>query len=78
MLSTKHAEFSLQKPWLFEKMGKGNNPSKAQPLTDNEVDKLYTTGRMGVHNPDALIRMLWFQTTVHIGMRTGTEHVNMK
>ena len=42
----------------LKKMGKGNNPNKAQPLTDNEVDKLYTTGQIGVHNPDALLRML--------------------
>ena len=59
-------------------MGKGNNPNKAQPLTDNEVDKLYTTGQMEVHNPDALLRMLWFQNTVHFGMRTVTEHINNK
>ena len=63
---------------FFKKMGKGNNPNKAQPLTDNEVDKLYTTGQMGVNNPDALLRMLWSQNTVHFGMRTVTEHVNMK
>jgi hypothetical protein len=51
---------------------------KAQPLADDEVDKLYTTGQMGMHNPDALLRMLWFQNTVHFGMHTVTEHVNMK
>ena len=50
-------------------MGKGNKPNKTQPLTDDELDKLYTTGQMGMHNPDAL-RMLWFQNTVHFGMRT--------
>jgi hypothetical protein len=59
-------------------MGKGNKPNKAQPLTDDEVDKLYTRGQMGMHNPDALLRMLWFQNTVHFGMHTVTEHVNMK
>jgi hypothetical protein len=42
------------------------------------VDKLYTTGKMGMYNPDALLRMLWIQNTVHFGMRTVTEHVNMK
>jgi hypothetical protein len=52
----------------LKKMGKGNKPNKTQPLTDDEVDKLYT-GQMGMHNPDAL-RMLWFQNTVHFGMRT--------
>jgi hypothetical protein len=45
------------------------SPNKTQPLTDDELDKLYTTGQMGMHNPDAL-RMLWFQNTVHFGMRT--------
>jgi hypothetical protein len=33
---------------------------------------------MEMHNPDALLRMLWFQNTVHFGMHTVTEHVNMK
>ena len=42
------------------------------------MDKLYTTGQMGMHNPDALLRMLWFQNTVHFGMRIVTEHVSMK
>jgi hypothetical protein len=45
----------------LRKMGKGDKPNKAQPLADDEVDKLYTTGQMGMHNPDALLRMLWFQ-----------------
>jgi hypothetical protein len=62
----------------LKQMGKGNEPNKAQPLTDDEVDKLYTTGKMRMHNPDALLRMLWIQNTVHFGMRTVTEHVNMK
>ena len=62
----------------LKQMGKGNKPNKAQPLTDDEVDKLYTTGKMGMYNPDALLRMLWIQNTVHFGMRTVTEHVNMK
>ena len=59
-------------------MGKGNKPNKAQPITDEEVDALYITGQMVMHNPDALLRMLWFQNTVHFGMRTLTEHVNIK
>jgi hypothetical protein len=42
-------------------MGKGSKPSKAQPITDEEVDTLYITGQMVMHNPDALLRMLWFQ-----------------
>jgi hypothetical protein len=62
----------------LRKMGKGDKPNKAQPLADDEVDKLHTTGQMGMHNPDALLRMLWFQNKVHFGMRTVTEHVNMK
>jgi hypothetical protein len=31
----------------LKEMGKRNKPNKAQPLTDDEVDKLYTTGRWG-------------------------------
>lgn len=62
----------------LKQMGKGSKPNKAQPITDEELDKLYTTGQMGMHNPDALLRMLWFQNTVHFGMLTVTEHVNMK
>lgn len=62
----------------LKKMGKGNKPNKAQAVTDEEVDRLFNTGQMGMEHPDALLRMMWFQNTVHFGMRTVTEHVNMK
>ena len=62
----------------LKKMGKGNKPNKAQPLSDDEVNKLYETGQMGLQHPESLLRMLWFLNTVHFGMRTVTEHVNMK
>jgi hypothetical protein len=40
----------------LKQMGKGSKPNKAQTITDEEVDTLYTTGQMGMHNPDALLR----------------------
>jgi hypothetical protein len=32
----------------LKQMGKGSKPNKAQTITDEEVDTLYTTGQMGV------------------------------
>lgn len=59
-------------------MGKSNKPNKAQALTEEEVDRLFETSQMGMQHPYALLRMLWFFNTVHVGMRIVTEHVKMK
>jgi hypothetical protein len=57
-----HISLLSSKTMDLKQMGKGSKPNKAQTITDEEVDTLYTTGQMGMHNPDAL-RMLWFQNT---------------
>ena len=47
--------------------GKGNKPHKADALTPDEEDKLWTLHLMGPYSPIALLRGLWFLTTKLMG-----------
>ena len=46
--------------------GKGNHPHKADPLDENQVEKLWTTGAFG------------FNDTRMLGMRGRQEHLDCK
>ncbi|XP_033753194.1 zinc finger MYM-type protein 4-like [Pecten maximus] len=55
--------------------GKGSKPLRADPLNDNDIDKLYECGQLGNMNPSSIINNLWYQNTLHFGMRGGAmEH----
>ena len=62
----------------LKREGKGNQPKKAEAISDTDIDKLYQTGQLGAKNPETLLRTVWLQNTVHFGMRGVTEHRDMK
>lgn len=39
----------------LKRLGKGNKPQEASPLTDDEITALFTSRVMGTHSPQALI-----------------------
>jgi hypothetical protein len=54
---------------------KGNKDNAADSLSDVELERLYETGQFGNHCPDSLINTLWYNNTLHFGIRGGgTEH----
>ncbi|XP_075451372.1 uncharacterized protein LOC142492555 isoform X2 [Ascaphus truei] len=55
-------------------IGKGNHPNQAEPLTEREIELLYSTGTIGLHSPTALLHMLFFNIGLHFSLRTMEQH----
>ena len=58
--------------------GLGNKPNKAEPLTPEEEDLLWSTGQMGTHSPRALRNAVWFSNTKYFGFRGNHENRQLK
>ena len=54
--------------------GKGDKPNAARSLTTSEINELYDKNQLGIDNPNAMLNTLWFNNTLHFGMRGGKEH----
>ena len=57
----------------LKKKGKGNRPMAADFITDTDIDRPYECGQLGTHCPTSLLNTLWYNNTLHFGMRGGTE-----
>ena len=58
----------------LKRLSKGNRPQEAAPLTDDEITALFTCNVMGIHSPEALVNILWFNSCLHFGLRRGLEY----
>ena len=58
--------------------GKGNRPHRADPLDENQVEKLWTTGAVGLKTPRQLLHLMWWNDTRMLGMRGQQKHLNCK
>ncbi|XP_070188560.1 uncharacterized protein KIAA1958 homolog [Littorina saxatilis] len=63
---------------IVKQEGCGNLPNRAQPLKDEDVDKLWQTKQLGVADPEAILNTLWWQNTVNFGLRSVTPHRHMQ
>ena len=62
----------------LKKQGHGNKPRAVDEITDQEIDFLYEANELGSKSPTSLINTLWFNNTLHFGMRGGSsEHRNL-
>lgn len=57
--------------------GKGNLPRTSKPITDEEIEILWQHNQFGNHTPNSIINTLWFNNTIHFGLRGSDEHRNM-
>ena len=57
----------------LKKKGFGKKPNAAQPLEDDEVEKMWSTGAIGLQNPRSLFRLVWWNNVTHLGMRAFNE-----
>ncbi len=55
-------------------MGKASKPHTAAALTDSDVDRLYECHQLGPKTPTSALNTVWFNNTMHFGMRAATEH----
>ena len=58
--------------------GKCNLPHRAHPLDENQTEKLWTTGAVGLKTPRQLLHLMWWNDTRMLGMRGRQEHLNCK
>ncbi|KAE8605854.1 hypothetical protein XENTR_v10015349 [Xenopus tropicalis] len=63
-----------EKQSYLKKMGKGNHPHHTEPLTEREIELLYTSGTIGMHSPAALLHMLFFNIGLHFSLRAMEQH----
>lgn len=65
VLATKRKE-------LFSK-GMGNQPHKADSLSDSDEERLWISGQLGFHSPQSLFNTVWYFNTKLFGFRGGHE-----
>lgn len=66
---------------LFNKLrdlGVGADKQHIEPLTMEDEKKLWDTGVLGRHNPQSLIKALFYLNGKKFGLRGGREHHNLK
>ena len=63
---------------LLKKDKKGNRPNRAEPVTFEEEERLWTSGEFGTHNPLALTRTMWWYSSLLFGLRGRDESRKMK
>ena len=54
--------------------GKGNRPHRVDPLDENQLEKLWTTGAAGLK----LLHLVWWDNTRMLGTRGQQEHLDCK
>ena len=57
--------------------GKGNKPNASVALSEDEVNVLYEKELLGVSSAEALLNTIWFNNTIHFGLRGCKEHRDM-
>ena len=58
----------------LKKSGKGNLPNKTDPFGDDDVEKLWSSGQLGTQTPKSILNSLWWNNTLHFGMRSVAPH----
>ena len=76
MFETSRSVLAARRKQLKSK-GLGNKPNRAECLTDANVDILWESGQMGMHNASALTNMIWFLNTELLGLRGSHESRQM-
>ena len=69
MLQAKSKELKSQ--------GFGNQPLKAEAISDSEIDQLWGSNKQGKSSPESIINTLWLFNTISFGLRGADEHRDM-
>ena len=54
--------------------GLGSKRKQAEPLSDEDEEKLWTSGQLGGHCPQALVDTMLFMCGTYFALRSGQEH----
>ena len=58
--------------------GKGNRPFQADPLDENQIEKLWNSGAVGLKTPRQLLHLVWWNNIRMLGMRAQKEQLDCK
>ena len=64
--------------YLRQELGMGKCPNKAESLTVQDEEVLWSSGQLGSSNPRFLLYTMWYLLTQHFGLRARQEHYCMK
>ncbi|KAK3095913.1 hypothetical protein FSP39_020748 [Pinctada imbricata] len=67
-----------EKRFFFRREGRGNNPLKVDPITEEDIELLWRSGQMGIQSPHSIINTLWFHFTMYFGMNGTIDHYNLR
>ena len=62
----------------LQSLGIGAKKRQAEPLTEEEEERLWQTGQLGEHSPQALLDTMLFMHGVYFALRSGQEHRNLR
>ena len=58
--------------------GKGSRPNKADPFDENQIEKLWSSGAVGIQNPRQLLLLVWWNNIIMLGMRGRQEQLECR
>ena len=58
----------------IRRTGKGSSKKKAEPLTNHDEEKLWESGLLGDHSPNALLNTIFYMCGLFFALRSGAEH----
>ena len=72
---TRKALQSKQKDLKWK--GKGNKPNASASLSEEDIQVLYEKDLLGSSTAEALLNTVWFNNTIHVGLRGCKKHREM-
>ena len=61
----------------LKRKGKGNKPNASATLSEEDIQVLYEKDLLGSFTAEALLNTVWFNNTIHFGLRGCKEHREM-
>ena len=61
----------------LKRKGKGNKPNASAALSEEDIHVLYEKDLLGSSTAEALLNTMWFNNTIHVGLRGCKEHREM-
>ena len=58
--------------------GLGSKPKQAEPLPEEDEEKLWQAMVLGDHNPQALLNTMIYMYRVYFALRSGAEHRQLR
>ena len=62
----------------LKSLGKGNLDKAADPFTEEDINRCYESGELGLGTPISIINFLWMHLMMQCGMRADTVHRKLK